>query len=154
VQINRLSSLTYIGTYAVLWSATHKDEFATLSITFNMTGGTLLFTDGVLLNKKLKHWRSGWPDWANFRLLGGCLLRTALWKWQIVGQIFRLFFKWYKSCIKSDRKMFGDTFYLGDFFHKLIWSPCSRSAGRPRSKTRRMTFVVSCSESQVQLMAL
>jgi hypothetical protein len=26
--------------------------------------------------------RTGWPDWANFRLLGDCLLLVAFWKWK------------------------------------------------------------------------
>jgi hypothetical protein len=53
--------------------------------------------------------RAGWPDWSNFRTLGGCFL----WSFFLiteVAQILRLFFPQYKLQVNLDKKWVGRHF--------------------------------------------
>jgi hypothetical protein len=78
---------------------------------------------------KFQRWRRlkpGWPDWANFRLLGDSLLWAAFWKLQyIISQMFGLLF-----CTVPTRyvliltKRVLDKTFLGDFY-KLMVSCCA-----------------------------
>jgi hypothetical protein len=65
--------------------------------------------------------RAGWPDWANFRPLGDCLL----WAVFFHLQKYLIYFPRWSSWINIDQKWIGQNFGL--LFHKLIWSPWLRS---------------------------
>jgi hypothetical protein len=62
----------------------------------------------------------GWPDWANFRLLGNCLLWAVILKIIEVGQNLSHFFPQEQLYINFDKRSAGLDF--GWFFHKIIWS--------------------------------
>jgi hypothetical protein len=61
----------------------------------------------------------GWPDWANFRLFGDCLLWAVLLKMTKVAKILGYFIYG-----KIDINALG-YIHFGWLFHELIWSPCS-----------------------------
>jgi hypothetical protein len=87
-------------------------------------------SDALLASLRVGHWRrkSEWPDWVNFRQLGDC------WRWAV-------FFENYRSspnfcatfstvnvlryCINFDKNCAER--HLGQFYHKLIWSPWQTS---------------------------
>jgi hypothetical protein len=65
----------------------------------------------------------GWPDWANFRRLGDCLVWKLFMQVSEVISIFGVtFFHGLTVCINFDKNRFGQI--LGDFWRKLIRSPC------------------------------
>jgi hypothetical protein len=65
-----------------------------------------IFTQGSL---------AGWPDWANFRLLGNCLLWAIFKKFQTSPKILCCGFPRYKSCSIFDLEMGWATFWATFF---------------------------------------
>jgi hypothetical protein len=61
--------------------------------------------------------------------LGVCFLWVVFVKYTEVAQIIGLFFH-VTSCVVIFTKN-GLGYILGDFFHKLIWSPCLATTAPP-----------------------
>jgi hypothetical protein len=61
--------------------------------------------------------RSWWPDWANFHLLGNCLFQS-FFKITFVPKYF--------GCILKGKSYVLVLNTLEPFFHETIWSPCVR----------------------------
>jgi hypothetical protein len=60
----------------------------------------------------------GWPDWADFRLLGNSLPRAVDLK------VFGYFFHGKSDGLILTKNVLG--YILGEFYKKLIWSPCKQ----------------------------
>jgi hypothetical protein len=68
-------------------------------------------------------WRnSGWPDWANFRLLDDCLLWLVILKIAQIAKKILATFSRGASCVFVLAKHGLGYLHFGRFFHKLIWS--------------------------------
>jgi hypothetical protein len=67
-------------------------------------------------------WAPGWPDWANFRLLGDCLLWIGFLKVTEAAELFGLLITKVKFMFKSWQKTGWATFWAISF-HQHIWSP-------------------------------
>jgi hypothetical protein len=66
----------------------------------------------------------GWPDWANFSLLGCCFFgRFFFKKIMKYPKILGFFFSMEKLSTTCDRNGLG--WHFGLLFHKLVWPPCS-----------------------------
>jgi hypothetical protein len=65
---------------------------------------------------------SGWPYWANIRLLGDCSLWSVLFDYRSIQNFWASLShgKSYLSILTKN----AVGYILGDFFLKLIWSPC------------------------------
>jgi hypothetical protein len=110
--------------------------------------GTFLFADMTCYEKAIQMYGekkafdsgdnksgygAGWPDLANFRLLGDCILYAVFLKIAETAHIFWATFyhinfgqKWVKI-------------QFGPFFQKLIWSPCSCSNARILGLSKRIS---------------
>jgi hypothetical protein len=64
---------------------------------------------------------SGWPDWANFRLMGWLFTSGSFFNYRSSPTFWAALFPRYKWCIFFDKKWIW--LHFGTFFHKLIWSP-------------------------------
>jgi hypothetical protein len=64
---------------------------------------------------------SGWPDWANFRPMGDCLLLAVPLKSKMYPTCLGYYILWIGVSIYIFWQKNG--LQLGWFFHKLIWSP-------------------------------
>jgi hypothetical protein len=67
---------------------------------------------GLLWNTFSWHCPAGWQAWANFSLLGGCLLSTAFWKLLKKRKVLRHFFSRYKLLSNLWQKMGWATFWV------------------------------------------
>jgi hypothetical protein len=75
--------------------------------------------------------RTGWPDWANFRPLGGCLLWLVFFVNDRSSPHFGLLVPHSTSIVLIlSKNEFG---YIWAILHKLIWSPCLRTSFHSRS---------------------
>jgi hypothetical protein len=68
--------------------------------------------------------RTGWPDWANFSPLGECFLWAVYKKIPEEPKFWATFFHGKSFVLLLAKHGLG--YILGDFFHKLIWSPWAR----------------------------
>jgi hypothetical protein len=87
------------------------------------TGTGHHYWNGVSCMKELAV--TGWPDCANFRLLGDCYLWPVYWKLQKYRKFYDHVFPQYQLCLKFDKNLFG--LHFGQLFRNLIWSPCWQS---------------------------
>jgi hypothetical protein len=69
--------------------------------------------------------RAGWPDWSNFRPMGGCLLWAVTWKLEKQPTFLGHFIQLLSLCYNFFKIGFG--LYFGRIFHKLVWSPWRRA---------------------------
>jgi hypothetical protein len=63
----------------------------------------------------------GWPDWANFRLLGPCFLWAGFFNCRYSQNVWATFFQGLKLYVNFDYKWVGPHF--GRSFGKRAWSP-------------------------------
>jgi hypothetical protein len=67
---------------------------------------------------------AGWPDLANFRTMGDCLLlRYFFDNYRRSPQCFATFLHSWGCALILTKKELG--YILGDYLNKLVWSPCS-----------------------------
>jgi hypothetical protein len=89
--------------------------------------------DDLAICVERKRW-TGWPDWANFRLMGGCLLWVVFFKIAEVAHTYVLHFSKCISYIFIFAKK-RDGLHFGRLFHKLIWSPWRWKGFREKVKS-------------------
>jgi hypothetical protein len=108
----------YLGTFLVRWKKVffYKENY-------HPTGEN---SPNLVTLSTNKTWAyvAGWPDWANIRPIGDCLLWTVTWK------LLQFCCYCWGTLILTKKNGFGLIlgYILGNFFPKLIWSPRHRGS--------------------------